>query len=123
MPISLRPPPAQLEDLQLQNMISLGIVEYPLSTDLSETIKKGKAATAHRFKPSVVYASQKMQLIFKYIHEVLSRFMINLVVTKNNIILSNVPGPKKQIKFMDANVIDILPVTPNVWSSAISILG
>lgn len=76
-----------------------------------------------RLKLSLVYASQKLLLTLKYIPEFIGRGIVSFIAPSNNFCISNVPGPKKLLKFFDANIIDILPVTPHVCTSAMAILG
>lgn len=67
IPVSLRPPPASLEDeLTFQNSLGLGLVEFPIYEDLQTTIKEGRQKLHAKISVLVMWGSQQIQKILKY---------------------------------------------------------
>jgi hypothetical protein len=123
LPVSLRAPPKSIDDIKLQNMLGLGSMAYPVSNDIKETIQKGKSALHQRFKPSLMYGSQKLQLLLKYSPEFLGRYMVQQVSIGSDLVVSNVPGPKKETTFCGHRISKLFPFTPHLSMIGLSILG
>ncbi|CAI2367167.1 unnamed protein product [Moneuplotes crassus] len=124
IPVNLRPPPTSLEKkLTFQNCIGLGACEFPCLEDLEKTMKKGKIAVHKRFKPSIMWSSQKIQLMLKYFPILVNNLIVDLVSGNIELAVSNINGLRKPITICGYTLEDSYFITPNVFNCGLCILG
>lgn len=124
VPVSLRAPPKSLtEKLTFQNCLGLGVVEFPMDEDLNKCMYEGRKVMSKRFNLSVMWGSQKVQLLLKYFPELSSKAFIDLLSSTGHVAVSNLPGLKKEITLGGYALKDTYFLTPHVFKMGLTILG
>lgn len=124
VPVNLRAPPKSLEErLEFQNCIGLGNWEFPWIDNFESWMRKGSKVIHDRFKISMMFSSQKIQLSLKYLPEMLNRVLVPILSRTGRIAVSNLSGLKKQISIGGYTWTDTYFITPHVFKAGLSILG
>ncbi|CAI2367129.1 unnamed protein product [Moneuplotes crassus] len=124
VPVNLRPLPKDLEvPLPLQNCIGLGECEFPCSDDLQDGMKRGRKVLQDRFKVSLMWSSQNIQALLKFMPNALNDMLIKILSKSGQMVVSNISGLKQQITIGKYLMSDSYFITPNVFKAGISILG
>mmetsp|Transcript_30261 Transcript_30261/g.29760 ORF Transcript_30261/g.29760 Transcript_30261/m.29760 type:complete len:96 (-) Transcript_30261:96-383(-) len=86
-------------------------------------MKRGRKVLQDRFKVSLMWSSQNIQALLKFMPNALNDMLIKILSKSGQMVVSNISGLKQQITIGKYLMSDSYFITPNVFKAGISILG
>mmetsp|Transcript_32588 Transcript_32588/g.28846 ORF Transcript_32588/g.28846 Transcript_32588/m.28846 type:complete len:189 (-) Transcript_32588:17-583(-) len=115
-PVSMKPMPKSVKELNLNNYTSSVLLQFPVMEDMKESIPLCKSRFSKLYTLPYLMSALNFMMLFRFIPGKIAKLMLDIAFMRIDFLMTNVCGPKEPIYLCNKEILNITPFLNNFKS-------